>query len=142
MRTGQPIIGRPVWYDRNPTNYVTSYTAEGVAPHAETLRLTYTCPTGKKTIINMMEILVQRYSAATTAGIAKAKITYKPSGGIEAKLVEAPIVTNAVGDKIDLCFGQTIMLNPGDVLNVYTSDSSTGGTVNYIVCMCITTFDA
>ena len=57
-------------------------------------------------------------------------------------LIEAPIITNGVGDKIDLCFSQTLTLNPGDAIKVYTTDYSTGGTVNYIILIYTTTFDA
>lgn len=142
MKTGQPIIGRPAWYDRNPASKADIWTGAGVAPHAATTRKTYTCPAGKKAMVEVLELSVIRETAATTVGTAQAYVTITPSGGSAIVCIAAWIRTNTVADRNDAFLGASMLLFPGDRIDLMTLDLSTGGTCAYFVCYKITEFDA
>jgi hypothetical protein len=142
MRTGQPIIGRPAWHDRNPITTLYVYSAAGVAPHTTTPRWTYTVPSGKKAMIEFLHVRILRSAAATTAGKVTAAISITPSGGPSADIMVANILTNNVGDREALVSGATLTLLAGDKIAGYTSDASTGGTIDYVLACKATEFDA
>jgi len=142
MRTGQPIIGRPAWYDRNPTAQESAYAGDGVAPHDNTNRWTYTCPTGKKAMAEFMLVSATRKTAASAAGLVSCYINYMKSGTTEILLMEGRLYKNSVGDQAVAWAPQNIILLPGDKLLCYTIDLSTGGTVDYRSALKVTEFDA
>ena len=143
MRVGpQPIIARPAWYDRNPSIQVKNYSAAGVAPHTSTLRWSYTVPSGKKAFLELADIEVVRATAATTVGMVSAGITYTPSGGSEVNVIVVEIRTNGVGDRAGKTVGQAFVMSAGDSIKAYTTDTSTGGTIDYTMSAKITEFDA
>jgi hypothetical protein len=142
MRTWQTIIGRPAWYDRNPTHKLLSWGQLNVAPHGETVRWTYTVPAGKKAFVESVFAYLRRSAAATTVGRAAVVIWITPSGGSAAILIDVEILTNNVGDSDRQGVGQSLILLPGDTIEARTVDISTGGTVNYSAAAKITEFDA
>jgi hypothetical protein len=142
MRTGQPIISRPAWYDRNPIVKCDSWLGTSTAPHAETERWTYTVPAGKKAFLETLSMRMQRSSAASTGGTAVAWVGVYPSGGVPKYLAFCAIVTNTVGDKDSSIVGQAIVMKAGDIIRARTSDLSTGGAIDYFLAYKITEFDA
>jgi hypothetical protein len=143
MRVGpQPIIARPAWYDRNPTVKVDHYNVSSASPHSQTLRLTYTCPSGKKAMVELLSGRVTRVSAATTPDVVLAEWALTPSGGTEKSILQARLITNNVGDTREHSIGSTLILNAGDALKGYTQDSSVGGACHYYLSYKITEFDA
>jgi hypothetical protein len=142
MRTGQPIIGRPAWYDRNPSQVLLWWTVNNQAPHAETVRWTYTVPSGKKAMLEALDGLICIITAATTAGRRSiyVKLT-RPSVG-SAFIFNLQILTNNVGDVQTKGLGTSLLMLAGDILEGYTSDGSTGGTADYRLMAKITEFDA
>lgn len=142
MKTGQPIIGRPAWYDRNPTIQEGKYVAASVAPHAQEPRWTYTVPAGKKAFVELAFLRIYRRTAATTVGIWAADIYYQPSGGSSTSHMRISSLDNTVGSEKTLTIGQNMIMLAGDALRGYTEDASTGGTCDYAVIAKITEFDA
>jgi hypothetical protein len=142
MRTGQPIIGRPAWYDRNAITRINGWQSNNTAPHSRTSRFSFTVPAGKKAFVEYASIYARRSTAASTAGLVQATIEITPSGGGIAVIAEAQLLTNNVGDADRMDVGQGITLNAGDKIEGYTVDASTGGAVNLLVACKITEFDA
>jgi len=142
MRSGQPIISRPAWYDRNPEPGWGVYFAAAVAPHALTTRWSYTVPTGKKTFLEAILCWLMRAGAAATVGRVYALIQYLEGGVSGPYLAYASIRTNSVGDGDSGNLGQSIIMVAGDIIRCQTSDGSTGGAVDYNTGFKATEFDA
>jgi len=142
MRTGQPITGRPAWYDRNPTTIRKYYNVNAQAPHSDTQQWTYTVPAGRKTFIEYIQAKVRRATAATTAGRPRCTISYAPGGSGLDIFMRAAINSNNVGDCDHIILGQNMVLLPGDIVTGFTGDDSTGGTADYNLNMKIIEFDA
>jgi len=142
MRTGQPIISRPAWYDRNPTVRVAFYNAISVTPHAVAERLSYTCPAGKKAMVELLSCRITRQTVATADGFPISEFSLTPSGRTETFILIAQIFVNTVGEKAMVDVGSALTLLAGDVLKGKTGDISTGGTCAYHLAYKITEFDA
>jgi len=140
MRTGQPIIGRPAWYDRNPVSKVYYYSVTQ-DPHTLIERFSYTCPANKKAMVEVMSCRVERRTAATTASTAMAVFNFTPSGGTGYYILKSVIYSNGVGDKEYTALGTTLMMFAGDKIQAMDYDASTGGTVDYYHALKITEFD-
>jgi len=134
-------VARPAWYDRNPVSR-NGYFAGASGPHAITTRLTYTCPAGKKAILEVMQARVDREIVATTPNYAQAIFEFEPAGGTAYYLLAARILTNNVGDKERAELGGNLTMYPGDVLRGRTVDVSTGGQCAYQLSYKLTEFDA
>jgi hypothetical protein len=142
MRVGpQPIIARPAWHDRNPTSK-TYYFCADASPHSITERFSYTVPSGKKAMVEVLSCRVERRTAATSPSSVLAAFHFTPSGGTGNYILRAIIYTNNVGDKEHQALGTTLILCTGDTIKAYTYDGSTGGTCEHLLTMKITEFDA
>ena len=130
------------WYDRNPKSVFKRYSATDVAPHAQTLRWTYTVPKGKKAFVEYMGIRIERITAAGTPAEVIVCIDLEIEGLASMSFMIAVLVTNNVGDTDRDSIGQSLILNAGEVLRSYTTDLSTGGTMRYLTVAKITEFDA
>jgi len=138
VRIGTPgVVARPAWYDRSPSLQLKRFYGVDVAPHSATQRWTYTVPAGKKAFLEAINLKLIRKTAASTVGVAYASIVLNTYSVFEAR-----VVTNNVGDKDAVSVGQALTLNPGDTLEGYTYDGSTGGTFDYQTIVKITEFDA
>jgi hypothetical protein len=142
MRTGQPIIGRPAWYDRNPTQTGVTYIQNDLAPHITTERWSYTCPSGKKAMVEALDAELCRTAAATTVGRASIYVQLTPSGGTAKDVFNIIHKGNNVGDRASKSIGQSLLMLPGDNLKAMTYDLSTSGTISYCISCKITEFDA
>jgi len=142
VRVGTPsAVARPHWYDRNPSNIWRQYAAT-LGPHSSTQRWSYTVPAGKKALVEFSIACLLRVTAASTVGEAYAYVYYTPSGGTGGSLFEVRLLTNGIGDGKSLIVGQGIMMFAGDQLLGFTGDGSTGGTIEYVIAVKITEFDA
>jgi len=141
MRTGQPLIARPEWYDRNAASQNHFWEGADTGPHADTSRRTYTVPAGKKAMVEILQATVLRTAAATTLGYMEAWWNLTPSGGTARCIIRASIKTNTVGDRHDMAVGGSVMLFAGDEIDGHTMDLSTGGTGYYFISYKITEFD-
>lgn len=142
VRSGQPIISRPAWHDRNPAHIQLQWFNNNQAPHTATQRWTYTVPAGKKAFVEAALVYIRRSAAATTAARVQLTIGVTPSGGLDRVLLLAQILTNNIGDYDRADLGQSITLLPGDLIDADSVDDSTGGTINYNTVAKITEFDA
>jgi len=137
-----PQASRLAWYDRNPSISVQNYANSGVAPHALTVRWSYTVPAGKKAFVETISARLVRDAAATTAGLASIYVAVLPYGGSWTPLLRIAVLSNGVGDRDGGEIGQSVILKAGDGLRAETYDTSTGGTLFYSVSAKITEFDA
>ena len=137
VRVGFPGGPRLEWYDRNPQIQRQRYLHDGLAPHAATLRFSYTVPTGKKAYINMLLVALLRVTAATTVGEAKGYFIIE---GSESLMVH--LWGNAVNDGRELVGGAGALLSAGEVITAYTGDASEGGTIMYFLSLLAVEFDA
>ena len=142
MKINTPATGRLAWYDRTPSTQVSAYLVSGVAPHSATSRWSYTVPTGKKFRVEWMQVQMIRITAATTVDLVTSDIQLTPSGGSLAHMkydwhYSNTVLANAV-------FNNTpqLTLQSGDVIADLTNDLSTGGTMEYLLTMKGTEFDA
>lgn len=131
--TTRPSIN---WFDRNPSSASIQYVANGVAPHTDTVRASYTVPTGKKGFIEACMAKVLRETVAAPVGIAEAFIF------VGARLIEAATLGNVVGSSDSVALGQSGWLGAGSVVQLRTADVSTGGTVSYYVSAKVAEFNA
>jgi len=142
VRSGQPIISRPEWFDRNPVHRYNYYFGLSQSPHSDTNRFTYTVPAGKKAFIELLTVFLIRDGAPTTAGWSRATLYLQPSGGTLQRCLIASIYSASLGASDHAELGQNCLLYPGDVVTGETGDGSTGGSVTYVVAAKITEFDA
>jgi len=141
VKTGQPLVSRPEWYDRNPSRQAQYYYGAGVGPHALTTRWTYTAASDKKAWLEQMQMLCIRYVAATTLGDVYLELTYTPSGGSLQIIMLLYFRNNTAYATDRIIQGLACMLGPGDVLAFKTYDGSTGGNLDYYGSCKITDFD-
>lgn len=143
MRTGQPIIGRPAWYDRNPSSIMLSWDGI-VTPHGATERWSYTVPAGKKAMVEALQCAVRRVTTATNPGPAWMRVYVKPAGASEQTLLLAFLSTtdNTVGSRMECSIGASLTLFPGDQIRAVSFDLSDSGTILYLASAKLTLFDA
>ena len=135
-------ISRPTYYDRNPVARQLNYSAGGVVPHGATQRATYTVPAGKRAFCDAFFTSVRRSGAAAPVGVAQVYAQYTPNGGTAGLMGMASLSTNNVNDTTSGSGTGMGIMYAGDVLGIFSSDTSTGGTVDYNIHYKITEFDA
>jgi hypothetical protein len=133
---------RPAYYDRNPKD-VLNYQEEGaIAPHSATVRWTYTVPTARKAMLQLIEVYLYRDTVATTLGYSDVWINMTPSGGSTYILVDAQLFVNTIGAAGPSPVSSGIILLPGDAVSGVDFDSSTAGTMSFYEGMEACEFDA
>lgn len=130
------------WYDRNPVSQGKSYSATGVAPHADTQRWTYTVPNGKKVMLETSLAQVVRITAAAPVGLAKAAVNLTPLSVTSVFTTGVFHNKNGVGDSENAFMGCGAQLQAGEIIEARTQDGSTGGTMLYNIQVKLTEFDA
>lgn len=118
------------WYYRNPTLVSFSFLAQGIAPHGQVVRASYTVPAGKSLHVTSVYLLMDRVTAAPGAG-GRAVNAFIVGGiaVIEADLLQIEI---AVKDKILVVINPDAYFPSGSVLTLQTVDLMGGGTIDYI----------
>jgi len=142
VRSGQPIIGRPDWYDRNPVPVTRTYYALDIAPHSDTERWTYTTPSGKKAWVEACNCALMRTSVATTLARSEARIQISLDGIVALRVVWAVLYDNTVGAREIQHGGYGMLLDAGDNIAAHSYDGSTAGTLSIVITGKITEFDA
>lgn len=130
------------WYQPHFDTIEQLYSAQNIAPHAAVARWTYTVPASRIAMVTAAYCRVIRQTAATTAGFAMAYIDRETVA--TARLVEAIILTNGIGDKDKANVGWGSILKAGEKLIGSTLDLSSGttpGTCSYVVSAMIMEFD-
>ncbi len=130
------------YYDRAPLTISKSGSSNGAAPHAATQRWTYTVPSARKLLIELLSLTQIRLTVAAPVGLWQNGIQYTPNlQGIATIWVHISLGNN-IGDKDHLATGLGMTLLPGDVINQVDTDTSTGGTTTQQSGMKGTEFDA
>jgi len=132
---------RPAWYDRNPKTVSEGYKGT-LTPHGVTKRLTYTCPTDRKAMVEVLQCQTTRVTAAAPAGLSDSIWWIVPAGGSGDWILRSQIYTNNVGDNSDQAVGASLMLQKDDTIYGESSDVSTGGSCVHCFSYKITEFDA
>jgi hypothetical protein len=133
---------RPSPYDRNQVPKTSVYHANGVAPHASTQRWTYTVPVGKKAQFDVVLARGWRSAVAAPVGQVEVSIGDIPSGGVNGYMLMQDTNANAVGQLFNVSLTQLGAMGVGDQIQALTIDTSTGGTVDYVVDAKYTEYDA
>lgn len=139
MRIIYPAGTKREWFDRNPIVADSNFSAT-IAPHVSTLRLSYTCPAGKKAFVQTAFVGMMRATVAAPVGEVDWLIQHYD--GSQAAIV-AMIQTfdNVVGNPHIERVSFNIYLTAGQAIRFYSSDTSTGGTVNYNGQLSVVEFD-
>ncbi|HYS76894.1 MAG TPA: hypothetical protein VEM38_12445 [Burkholderiales bacterium] len=128
--------------DRNPTAKVFNSSTGSVAPHAGTIRWTYTVPASRKCLVEFIALLQVRITAAAPVGLWQNAIQYTPSGGGATTIWNLISIGNAINDKDHEDLGASMTLLAGDTLNQLDADASTGGTTQQVSGFKGTEYDA
>lgn len=133
MRASQVQSARLHYYDRSPINRTFVFAIAATAPHAYTVQWTYTVPAGRKAMIDSIQAYIRRVTSATTLGPALCGIGYTGLGLVYFDFVRAGIYNNDlwVFDRSGPAAGGVVLA--GDIIDGWTLDLSTAGTVNYNV---------
>lgn len=142
MRTTFPFGSRPMPWDRNPQAIRQSAAIPNLAPHAATIRWSYTVPTGRKAILNHIFLMLMRASAPTTNGRVQGLIRITPSGGSALTVLSLHLFPGNVGEVSVASSAPQTLLSAGDTVDYLTADGSTGGGVDYVGAALLTEFDA
>lgn len=142
MRGGNAANPRQQWFDRNPLAVAKAYVNAATAPHATTVRWTYTVPAARKVQLEMVALEVLRDAAAAPVGFASVLVRYTPNGGANTTIVRIDTLNNTVGAVNVQSLGGAITGFAGDLFEGVTSDGSTGGSNLYVVTAKFTEFDA
>jgi len=126
-RIGHPGGVRPAWYDRNPVAqrggaFLT------IGPHAETARVTYTVPTGKKYVLLAASVSIVRIGTATTGDLTLSAIRVV---GQNHYIVTAEFYNPTQSVQQNMSMGTELYFAAGEGIAWITADASTGGTVRY-----------
>lgn len=121
---------RPEAWDRNPSTQGNTYSANGVAPHALTNRISYTAPAGKKARLMHSCMTMLRVTAAAPVGKWECNVTPFNSAAVIFTAMSRASLGNVVGDSIFQNVGLCGMILPGDSIRGQTGDASTGGTID------------
>jgi len=130
-----PKSSQLAWYDREPIDRTIGYSGSGIAPHTATVRASYTVPTGKKVFVGGLFSAVRRATAATTLGLVMVYANW------QAALCYFRYHINNTVDSLDQG-NHTIgaVLLEGQVMQLMTWDTSTGGTIDYRMGVVLTEF--
>lgn len=140
MRIQYPAGTKREWFDRNAviTNYVY---ANILTPHGATDRITHSIGTGRLAFCQLVNLMTQRVTAATTLDYISVSFNFSNGATyvVPCRLwysdntLQKPYMTNFVFD----LYGKA-----GGTFKISTADSSTGGSVWYELQMSVVEFDA
>lgn len=145
MRTQTGGAARPDYKDRNPTDRTIYYSNTNVAPHAQTSRASRTVAAGKKGILEAVSLQLRRNQAGTVIGNSYIYVTLTPNGGSQqpiAILHEDGPDFGTVGKKQSLTLTLNKPLAAGDSVSIFTSDTTTNGSLDYYANVTLTEYDS
>jgi hypothetical protein len=118
------------------------YNSEGVAPHAETSRATYTVPAGRIGLVGPVSIYVRRNTVAAPVGWIKILVRYDEHVTHNLRnLAELWTKMNVADNERRLDLSVQVWLYEGDMVDIRTTDLGTGGTNDYLVSALVNTFE-
>lgn len=141
MELANLAASRPAWIDRNPSPQGIEYEGINLAPHINTLRVSYTVAAGKKAQVEGLSIDICRVTAAAPVGLYQAYWYLVTSGG-NCPMPRVKMLTNNIGDRAGALANGSMFMGAGDQVQGVTGDAGTGGTVNYTIGLKATQYDA
>jgi hypothetical protein len=138
VRLGSAFTGRLAYYDRTTLTSVSlALLNAAVAPHGDTVRITYTTPTNRKAFVEAFIVFWRRVTAAAPVGtvVSESDVGLSVVGYIRNTL-------NAVDNTDRVALGNCGLLAAGDIAKAHDSDAGTGGTCDYFSSAKIAEFDA
>lgn len=133
MRGGNPTATRAQWYDRGATEKDISYSVVSIGPHGVTLRSSYTVGSNVKAFLHYLSIVFQRKTVATAVGDVSGYVVITRSGGTAVRLLDLQFNDNTDESVYESHSAPQILLFPGDKIEFWTYDLSTGGTYNIML---------
>lgn len=130
------------WYDRKIKNINLNYDSGALAPHGATTRWTYTVPEGRKAFLEMLQLDMIRFDAATLTDQAFITIWYTPLNSTPQAILRLRHADKTAYSKTNLQIGQAITLSNGDLITCQTTDFNSDGTMIFFANAKLTEFDA
>jgi hypothetical protein len=127
------------YYDREGSHVILGYEGVGIGPHAAALRDTYSIPANFQAKVTNIGLTVVRKTAAAPVGAVRAYVYHNSTAGTY-KIQVAELLKNAIGDDANVHIGEGLWLAPNDLIALYTEDLSTGGTIDYNLCVALIIF--
>lgn len=124
---------RLLYYDRTAVTHALNSNLNGLAPHALTIRWTYTVPAGRVAYVESAQVTAWRETAAAPLGTVGAVVRCTPVAGVLCNIVGAWLFDNTVGARQAEALGSMGYLSAGDVIDGITFDQGVGGTASYRV---------
>jgi len=141
MQLGQAQVVRSDWHDRTPSPILLQVNG-GFAPHADTVRFTYTVPANRKafieSFISSLFVNVLQTTHQNTNSFVRADI----AGAGFIMLAKHHLYSGAVYQGNDMTAKIGLLLNAGDIIEGQTGDNSAGGNVSHIFSVNGVEFDA
>lgn len=141
MEISPGTYGRHPYQERNSTAVVVNYIATAVASHTRTLRDSFEVPTGKSVKICMLDTQMIRNATAPADVLVTAEYELFQVGNGTECLHRADLFNKLQGASSHHEHDPGIYINEGDILNIYTTDLSAAGTVNYAVQATLQLYD-
>ena len=140
MRLSSLAAARPAYYDRNATSFSQAYNAN-LAPHANTVRWTYTLASGKKLLVESASAYAFRTAAATVNSYGWGLVTTYDGTNFSNIL---PMVINLTSlAAVDRAYiTQSVTVYAGQQILAATWDNATGGTITWDIDAKGTIYDA
>ena len=142
MRQFNGPTARPQPADRNALTVAYTYGLAATAPHAGTVRATYTCPANRRALITNISNALMRQTAAAPVGTIESYARITNVAAVAARVIELTCIDNTVGYQQSQSLAQSATLLPTETVTHATSDNSTGGTAYYVGAFVGTEYDA
>lgn len=135
-------VARPDYFDRNPTTQIVNYDVGGFGPHALIVFNQYTVPVRRKAYLDSIYLFQSRSAVAGAPGVVTSKAQISIAAAAAQEIFRVQYTTNTVGVSVDNIFPIVGFLNTGDNIQLANADTSTGGSVDYVGSVKVTSFDA
>jgi len=142
MRVSSFAVARPAAYDRNASSVITA-DSTSYAPHAATVRGTYTVAAGKKLFVEVASTFLKIDSAPTSSGLATTLVRITNAAASFLDISRSDLMTSAAVSTVafNSVSGQTTIYAT-ETVSLITVNLSTGGFVLHAGGIKATLFDA
>lgn len=140
MRVQQSATARPVPIDRNAVPVPISVDTAPTAPHSETSRFLYTLPSGKKGMLEFLQLRVIR--SASTPNYGRAAMYVKVAADSTTYQIARCELRAGAVDAFETVRFSGVSLPERATLQITTLDTSEGGTCEYLALGSLLQYDA
>lgn len=139
MKITSYAVARPAYYDRGATSFSGGYDAV-LAPHADTNRVSVTVAAGQKVILEGVNMSTQRVTVATVIQVVGFYSNVTSTAGF--RITDISTNNNLANIRERQFVATNVTIYVGETFTANTVDTSTGGSVYYIIQYKGTTFSA